>query len=233
VEQWLEWARGPFFRLSMALMLLGLLRLAVLNAVNIAQVLAQARDRGVPWRMVLRDTAAWLLPVAKVRSQGAFAGASFVFHIAAIITPIFLAAHIALWQRGLGVSWPALPQVAADYMTLTAIVALAVLFVRRVSAKATRALSGAQDYIIPLVMLVPFASGYLAMHPGINPFEYEATMLVHVISGNVVLIALPFSKLSHAVLFPTTQLVSELAWYLAPGSGQKIAAALGKESEPI
>lgn len=233
MEQWLEWARGPFFRLSIALMILGLLRLAVLNAVNIADVLARARGRGVPWRTVLRDTAAWLLPYGKARSAAVFAVASFLFHIAAIVTPIFLAAHIALWQRGLGISWPAIPQVAADYMTLTAIAALAVLFIKRVSARATRALSGAQDYVIPLVVMIPFVTGYLAMHPGVNPFEYDATMFVHVASGNVVLILLPFSKLSHAVLFPTTQLVSELAWYLAPGSGQKIAVALGKESEPI
>jgi nitrate reductase gamma subunit len=233
VGHWLEWARGPFFRLSIALMLLGLLRLAILNAVNIARVLSQARDRGIPWRMVLRDTAAWLLPLGVGRSRAVFAAASFIFHIAAIITPIFLAAHIALWQRSLGVGWPAVPQAAADYLTLVAIAALTVLFIKRVSAKATRALSGAQDYMIPLLIMVPFASGYLAMHPGVNPFAYDATMLVHVISGNVVLIALPFSKLSHAVLFPTTQLVSELAWYLAPGSGQKIAVTLGKDSEPI
>jgi nitrate reductase gamma subunit len=233
VEGWLEWARGPFFRLSIALTILGLLRLAILNAVNIAGVLARARDRAIPWGTVLRDTAAWLLPYGKARSQAVFAAASFVFHITAIVTPIFLAAHIALWQRGLGVSWPSIPQTAADYMTLTAIAALAVLFVKRVSAKATRALSGAQDYLIPLVLLIPFVSGYLAMHPGVNPFEYNATMFVHVVSGNAVLILLPFSKLSHAVLFPTTQLVSELAWCLAPGSGQKIAATLGKEGEPI
>ncbi len=233
MEQWLEWARGPFFRLSMALLVLGVLRLIVLNAINIANVLSHARDKDIPWKTVISDTAVWLLPYKKARSHAFFSLASVVFHVSAIVTPIFLAAHIRLWQRGLGISWPALPQAIADYLTLLALATIAVLFVKRVSAKMTRALSSAQDYLIPLLIAVPFASGYLAMHPGINPFAYDATMLVHVFSGNMVLILIPFSKLSHAVLFPTTQLTSEVAWHLAPDSGARIAATLGKESEPI
>lgn len=221
------------FRLSIALMILGLLRLAILNAVNIGAVLAHARDRSIPWKTVIQDTARWLLPVSKARTQAFFAGTSFVFHITAIITPIFLGAHILLWERGIGLSWPSIPQVAADYMTLAAIAGAAVLFIKRVSARATRALSSTQDYLIPLLIIIPFASGYLAMHPSVNPFGYNGTMLVHVLSGNLILILLPFSKLSHAVLFPTTQLMSEVAWHLAPGSGHEIAVTLGKEGKPI
>jgi len=81
--------------------------------------------------------------------------------------------------------------------------------------------------------MIPFTTGYLAMHPALNPFDYNATMLVHVMSGNLILVLLPFSKLSHAVLFPTTQLLSEMAWHLAPGSGENVALTLGKEHEPI
>jgi nitrate reductase gamma subunit len=131
------------------------------------------------------------------------------------------------------VSWPALPQPLADYLTLTAIVAAIVLFVTRVSASVTRTLSRAQDYLLPLLLLVPFVSGYLAMHPASNPFGYNGTMFVHVMSGNIIMILMPFSKLSHAVLFPTTQLVSEMAWHLGSDSGRKVAVTLGKENEPI
>jgi nitrate reductase gamma subunit len=158
---------------------------------------------------------------------------SFLFHIAVIVTPLFLAAHIALWYRGTGMSWAAIPQVVADYLTLLAIATGVVLFVRRVSARATRALSRPQDYLLPLILMVPFVSGYLAMHPGLNPFDYNATMFVHVMSGNLILVLIPFSKLSHAVLFPTTQLMSEMAWHLAPGSGERVALTLGKEQKPI
>jgi nitrate reductase gamma subunit len=214
-------------------MILGLLRLAVLNTMNIANVVSHARNRSIPWRTVIRDTWRWIFPQRKVALQPIFTVASILFHVSIIITPLFLGAHILLWERNTGLRWPAIPQVAADYLTLVAVATALILFFKRVSARDTRALSRLQDYILPLLIMIPFASGYLAMHPAINPFDYNATMLVHAISGNVVLVLLPFSKLSHAVLFPTTQLVSEMAWHLAPGAGERVALSLGKENEPI
>ena len=124
-------------------------------------------------------------------------------------------------------------KLVADYLTLLAIVTALILFLKRVSTRDTRMLSRLQDYILPLLIMIPFASGYLAMHPTTNPFDYNATMFVHVMSGNVILVLMPFSKLSHAVLFPTTQLVSEMAWHLAPGAGENVVLSLGKENEPI
>jgi nitrate reductase gamma subunit len=233
LAEWLEWARGPAFRLSIAIIILGLIRLAVLNASNILNMVAHTRNKEIPWGVVVRDTARWLIPYKAARPHLVFTAASFLFHVSVIVTPIFLAAHIALWERGIGLSWPAIPQVTADYLTLLAIATALVLFFKRVSARMTRALSKPQDYLLPLLILIPFASGYLAMHPGVNPFEYNATMFVHVMSGNLLLVLIPFSKLSHVVLFPTTQLVSEMAWHLAPSAGQQVAVTLGKENEPI
>jgi nitrate reductase gamma subunit len=233
LAEWLDWARGPAFRLSIALMVLGLIRLGVLNIANILTVLSRTRDKRIPWWVVLQDTIRWLLPYRTARPHRVFTVASILFHISAIVAPIFLTAHIALWKRGIGLSWPAIPQFVADYLTLTAILTALVLFFRRVSARATRSLSSLQDYLILLLIMVPFTSGYLAMHPDINPFEYNSTMFVHVMSGNVLMALIPFSKLSHVVLFPTTQLVSEMAWHLAPDAGQRVAMNLGKENKPI
>jgi hypothetical protein len=71
------------------------------------------------------------------------------------------------------------------------------------------------------------------MHPSINPFGYYGTMVVHVMSGNLIFLLIPFSKMSHMALFPATQLVSELGWHLLPGAGQQVAVALGKENDPL
>jgi hypothetical protein len=58
-------------------------------------------------------------------------------------------------------------------------------------------------------------------------------MLLHVLSADLLLFLIPMTKLSHMVLLPTTQLVSELAWHFPPDAGSKVAAALGKAGEPI
>jgi nitrate reductase gamma subunit len=233
LTDWLEWARGPVFRFAFLLLLLGFVRLAVLNAINIVSVWSRARARRVPWGGIVRETLHWMFPYRRTRSHRLITVTSFLFHIAIIVTPVFLFAHIALWRRGVGVGWAALPEVVSDYLTLLAIATGTILFVKRVSSRLARTLSRPQDYLILLLLLAPFVSGYLAAHPGVNPFGYNATMFVHVMSGNLILMLIPFTKLSHAVLFPTTQLVSEMAWHLAPGSGEKVALALGKENEPI
>jgi nitrate reductase gamma subunit len=150
-----------------------------------------------------------------------------------MVTPLFLGAHILLWDRGLGLSWPAIGNQAADVLTLLAIGTGLALFLERVGIRSARAISRPQDYLWPLLIIVPFASGYLAMHPAQNPFDYQATMLVHVLSGNAIMLLIPFSKLSHVGLFPATQLVSELGWFLEPESGQRVTATLNKGNEPI
>ena len=234
MEQMLEWARGPVFRFAFAIMLLGLLRLVVLNIAGLITLSQRARDKRVPFNTVVRETVKWLFPFNRVSTnQLFFTVVSFVFHISIIVVPIFLGAHIMLWERGLGISWVTLNQGWADALTIIAIVTSVVLFVRRISTPLTRSLSRPQDYVLPVLIAIPFITGYLAMHPETNPFSYNPTMLVHVLSSNLILVLIPFSKLSHAALFPVTQLVSEMGWHLVPGGGGGVAMALGKEGEPV
>lgn len=233
MTQWLDWARGPAFRFCIAILVLGMFRLLLLNAIHLVVVMRRAKGREIPWGSVIGRTMSWLFPFKVSRRDVGLTLVSVVFHIAAILTPVFLYDHIRLWRRGLGISWPALPQLTADVLTLVTIFMALILFLRRLAPGASRALSTHQDFVLPLLIAVPFASGYLAMHPGINPFPYEGTLLVHVLSGNVAMAILPFTKLSHAVLFPLSQLLSETGWYLCPNAGQQVAATLGKENSSI
>jgi nitrate reductase gamma subunit len=234
MEQWLEWARGPMFRFALLFMTLGIIRLLALNVLNIVTVIRRAGDKNIPLKTIFAQTVQWLLPCKKMElSQLLFSIISFLFHISVIIVAIFLGAHIVLWERGLGIHWPALNQILADVLTLIAIAAVLVLLCRRIFSKATRALNRFQDYALLVLIGGTVLSGYLAMAPSINPFSYTATMLVHVMSGNLIFILIPVSKLSHVVLFPTTQLISELGWHLDPDSGQNVAVALGKENDPV
>ena len=236
MEQWLEWARGPIFRACLAIMLLGLLRVVALNTVTVVSIIWKSRKNGrmMAWRPIISATSKWILPLKKgFEVRAVFSFTSMLFHACIIVVPIFLGAHIMLWDRGLGIRWPAIANSVADYLTLVGIAAGIALFLDRLRARASRSLSRPQDFILPLLLIIPLASGYLGMHPGINPFGYDGTMFVHVMSGNLIFVLIPFSKMSHMALFPGTQLVSDLGWHLVPGAGQQVALALGKENEPI
>lgn len=55
-------------------------------------------------------------------------------------------------------------------------------------------------------------------------------MLIHTLSAELLMVAIPFTKLSHVVLFVFDRL-SEVHWRLRPGAGERAAEALlGKEA---
>jgi nitrate reductase gamma subunit len=233
LDAWLEWARGPFFWAALTFMGLGLGRLLVITIWQIVRAMRQAGDKSLPSRQLTQATLKWLVPIDRVRNRFLFSMTTITFHVSVILVPILLAGHIALVKRGTGLSWPALPNLVADVLTVTAVVAALALVIQRAAAKPSRSLSRFQDYAIPLVIAVPFASGFLVMHPQLNPFGFTATLLVHVMSANVVLILFPITKICHCVLLPFTQLVSEVGWHFPSDAGSKVGAALGKEGEPV
>ena len=120
--------------------------------------------------------------------------------VAILIAPLFLAGHIAMWARGTGMAWPALPNLVIDVLTIIAVITAVALVVQRIAVRSTRELSRPGDYVLPVVIAVPFATGFLATHPTLNPFPFETMLFVHVMSGNLVLVLLPITKLSHAVM---------------------------------
>ena len=84
--------------------------------------------------------------------------------------------------------------------------------------------------IMPVFLL---SHRLLVMHPAWNPFPADPTLLVHVLSADLLLFLVPLTKLSHMILFPLTQLVSELAWHWPSDAGSRVAVTLGKEGERI
>ncbi len=233
METLLEWARGPCFVFAFTFMLLGLVRHLGLTGWEMIRDMRRAGDKSLPYSQVFFATLKWMFPIHKMKNRFFFSLTSVLFHIAILIVPVFLGGHIALWARGLGLSWPAIPNSVADVLTILAIVTAVALVIQRAAARATRALSRFQDYILPPIIAVPFVSGFFLMHPSTNPFSFEAMLFLHVMSANLVFVLIPITKLSHIALIPSVQLVSEVGWRWPPDSGSKVGIALGKECEPV
>lgn len=233
MEGWIAFARGPMFRAALVFMVLGLVRHAVMTIWEMRRIVRRAGDKTIPYRKVLIATVKWLLPVGKIHQRLPYSLTTLVFHVSVVIVPLFLAGHIALWAAGTGVSWPAISNGLADILTIAAVVTALLLVVERAAAADSRVLSRFQDYVIPLLIAVPFASGFLVRHPAWNLLPLDAALLVHVVSANFLLILIPLTKLSHMILMPATPLVSELAWHFPPDAGQRVGVALGKAEQPI
>ena len=233
MDVWLEWAMGPLFWTALVFMIFGLLRHVGLTVWEGARAYQRAGDKDIPVGQVMANTLRWLVPVDRLANRWLFSITTLLFHVGVILVPLFLAGHIALWREGLGLSWPALPNAVSTFLTWVVIVTALAVVIQRVGARDSRHLSRFQDYALPLFIAVPFLSGFLVMHPGWNPFGRDPTLLVHVLSADLLIFLVPLTKLSHMILLPLTQLVGELAWHFPQDAGSRVAVTLGKENEPI
>ena len=233
MEAWAEFGRGPLFRLAFCLMVLGLLRVFILAIVGIGEAYRRSPDRIVPWKEVARQTLGWLTPVGRLwRDRPAYSTISVLFHAGLLAVPVFLFAHVLLWQRWTGMTWPTLPQRVADWLTLLTIGAGVGLFAGRVFHRGARALGRVQDYGWPLLLAIPFATGYICSHAALAPRTYQALMLAHVWAADLIFVMVPFTKIAHCVLAPLSQMVTAVSWKFVPGAGDRVAATLGHADLP-
>ncbi len=228
MDSWIELGRGPLFRLAFSLMILGLLRIVLNTVQDISEAYRRNPDKIVPWKAILWQTLAWLFPAGRLwRRRPVYSTISFLFHVGLLTVPFFLAAHVLLWRAAVGFAWPALPQKAADWLTLMVISTGAALLAARVADRRMRALSRTQDYFWPLLLVIPFASGYPMSHAALSPSAYRQLILVHVYSAALIMLLMPFTKIAHCVLAPLSHAVTAVAWKFVPGAGDRVAATLG------
>jgi nitrate reductase gamma subunit len=230
MEFWLDLAKGPLFAAAFLTMVLGLGRHVLLQTHGLL-VRKRRRLAHLPWKRIAAETLSWALPVRHlIPGTIVISSASFLFHVGAILVPLFLADHIRIWETFLGVELFAISDRLADTLTLLTLACLVVLLSYRVLIRRSRELSRPSDYALLLLILLIFLSGWLAGHPGQNPLPWQVMMLIHLFGADLLIFLVPFTKLAHVVLFPFDRL-SAVHWQLRPGAGAQVAEALyGKEA---
>jgi nitrate reductase gamma subunit len=122
----------------------------------------------------------------------------FAFHIGILITPVFLIAHnLMMWERW-GIRLWTLPEPVADFLTLTVMVCAVFMVLRRIALAEVRILTTAYDYLVLSIAVAPFFTGYMAH---IQTGDYRFWLILHILCGEIMLMAIPFTKLSHFVGF--------------------------------
>jgi nitrate reductase gamma subunit len=120
------------------------------------------------------------------------------FHLLLILTPLLLLAHNLLIADSIGLALPSLPEGLSDFLTVVVLFCLAIFLLRRLFMRRLRAISSPYDFFVLLVTAAPFVTGFLAYHQW---FDYRTVMLLHMLSGELMLILIPFTRLGHALFF--------------------------------
>ncbi|MCK5125504.1 MAG: hypothetical protein KAR42_04550 [candidate division Zixibacteria bacterium] len=234
MQEFIDFCRGPLFRLTFLVMIFGLIRILILDIWGAVEAYRNAGDKNLAWKSAFIKTIQWLFPVKHVVARRpVYSLISILFHIGLIVVPIFLLAHVQLWKTSVGIAWWTLPYDWANYLTLLTIACSVALLLGRALSKTSRTLSRKQDYLWPILLLLPFATGYICANVTVSPSMYQLVMLTHMLSAEVIFIFLPFTKIAHCVVMPLSQFVMTLAWKFPARIDKKIAATLKKEGQSV
>ena len=215
-------------------MIFGLFRIVILDIWGAFESYSRAGDKRLEWKAAIKSTLRWLFPVERIFAQRPlYSLFSILFHIGLILVPIFLLAHVQLWRQSLGFGWPVLPPFWAELLTLTTIFFGLALFLGRLGSRRSRALSRFQDYFWPILLIIPFITGYACADLNPDPAAYQFLMLVHILSGELIFILLPFTKIAHCVLVPLSQFIIRLSWKFPARVNDKIETTLNKKGAPV
>ncbi len=152
----------------------------------------------------VRSLLHWVIPFGSrnMRDRYEVTVVTFAFHLCLVLLPIFLAAHIVMFAFAWGPQWVSVSQSAATMMTLVVILAAVFFLFRRVMMPEVRFVTYASDYVLLAVAAAPFVTGFMANQQW---FDYETMVIIHMISGAVMLVVIPFTRLSHMLFFPFTR----------------------------
>ena len=199
MEKLYEFLSGPALWFTFAVLVGGLLARACF-LYGLARCADKPMTDHFRWNWALGSIFHWLMPLGSVslRQQPVFAIVVFIFHLGWIFTPIFLTAHNLLWQEAFGWRLCMLPEGVTDVLAMVVIACAAFLLVRRLVRPEVRILTGAGDYFLLLLAAAPFVTGFAAYH---HWGDYRLMLNLHIGLSEILLILIPFTKLSHVILF--------------------------------
>lgn len=121
-----------------------------------------------------------------------------IFHFFLIVTPFFVLGHNILLDESWGFRLISLSEKTTDILTLIVFICTAFFLYRRIFLARVRVITSGIDYLILLVTVAPFLTGYFAYHQW---FGYPTMINLHILAGEVMLAVIPFTKLGHMLFF--------------------------------
>jgi len=142
---------------------------------------------------------------------------TIVFHVSIIILPVFLMEHNMLMDTLWGISFCpcVLSEINADMLTGIVLSCILFFLFRRIFVNRVRSISTFYDYFIILLTASPFVTGILAIH---DLFDYRILIILHVMSVNIIMVSLPFTKFVHSIFFFLNRFFIGSEYSLSTGS---------------
>jgi nitrate reductase gamma subunit len=194
--QFLTWVRGPGLNLALAVLVLGVLwRLVEIYGLGRKKDLSAPRSTpgASGWATIARRS---VPPPGMLKTSPVSYIGGYVFHVGLALVVFLFAPHIALITALVGAAWPALPSQAIHLTSVVTMAAMVAVLVDRITKIPKRYLSTLGDWFTWTLTFLPLLTGWLAVQHLLLP--YTLMLAVHILSVELLLVFLPFTKLFHA-----------------------------------
>jgi ferredoxin len=121
-----------------------------------------------------------------------------VYHVIIVAAIFFAEGHNVLLDLSWGYSFPSIPEKTMDVLAIFVIVVSLYYLIRRAFSAKMRFPLIFRDYLAILATATPFVTGFMAYHQW---FDYRTVIICHMVSGQLMLIALLYTKLGHLIFF--------------------------------
>ncbi len=192
----LQLARGPALWASLAVLVAGSLW-RVAGILRLGSRPDLSTPRSTRWLAgAMRGIFARMIPRAEFRQRnqlGVWNG--YVYHLGLAVIAFGYLPHIRFIERLTGLAWPPLPDAVVYVSIGLTFVSLFIALLERLTDPVRRLLSGFDDYFSWAVVVLPLATGMIALQ------QSDALPLaIHLLSVELLFLWLPFGKLAHAFL---------------------------------
>jgi nitrate reductase gamma subunit len=211
--QFLTWVRGQGLDLAVSIFVLGVLwRLLEIYSLGRKKDLSAPRNvaGASGWHTIVRRS---LPPEGMFKKSPVTYVGGYIFHIGLAIVVFLFAPHIKFIESVLGLSWPGLPSQFVDLVAVVTLAAMVVVLFDRINKPVKRYLSTFGDWFTWTLTFLPVLTGWMAVQHLLLP--YTTMLALHILSVELLLVFLPFTKLFHAFT------VFGSRWYNGAVNGHK------------
>jgi nitrate reductase gamma subunit len=122
-----------------------------------------------------------------------------LFHLGLFFVLFLGTPHMLVWKSFIGFGWPTVPTPIVDWLAAGAIVSMIALFINRLVNPVLKLISGPAEWLNLLFVFLPMITGYIMTHH--LWFQYEVIFSLHMLAVDVMLIWIPFSRISHFMFY--------------------------------
>ncbi len=210
-----EFLKGPVFVFSISMAVLGVLRLAYLHIYLIVKALYNSWKYQKNHSMLIKGLLTSALPHKLIRFEMS------VVSLFNVIVPViifflhfFVLDHISLFEKSTGIALIAFSKSFADFLLLVIVIFIVTRIWRGIFKPDKSVGSGNNLWFWSFVLLVSI-SGWFAANIN-NAIMLKYMQVIHLLSGNILIVSIPFSRIGYYVIYPLAGITSHIGIWLLP-----------------